>query len=379
MAWLYKFKEKKGKNWFIGYRLNGKMVSRSTRTTNKKEAEKQLWKIQTMLDAHSSGDAVDDLYRALKNPGGSQQWTLKAEVDDWIAETLKTAATSTAARYQTVAHGMLKFFNADDQRPLLSKVGTSQLSAYLSHAFTEKSPATANFERKAIRVFFRRAIVNGRLGTDPMLPIKPFKVPSDQVRRRPFTAAEVSRLFSKATGFWRYGIAMGFFTGLRLGDIASAPVGAFDLSAGVLTLETAKTGKRVEIPLPPSTLRLVQERINELPVAKPETPLWRDYAEMRSGQRSNEFHELLVQCGLAAARTHKSTGKGRDGTRQLAKVSFHSLRHTCVSLLKATGASQSIAKGIVGHDSDAINDHYTSLPVATLREAIARLPDITAP
>lgn len=375
MAWLFKFRG--SKNWFVGYRLHGRRVSKTTGTSDKEEAKRQLRKVEILLAAHSDGDAVDDLYQRLKSPATSRQWTLKAEVDGWLAEASKTTAPTTAARYRTVAEGLVEFLNADDTRPLLAKVSTDLLSGYLAQVLEKKSPATANFERKALRVFFRRAIVNRRLDVDPMVPIKPFKIPSSQVRRRPFTAAEVAKLFAKAEGFWRYAVAMGFFTGLRLGDIAEAPVGAFDLQAGTLGLETRKTGKRVEVPLPPPVIRLVQERIAELPIARPETPLWSTYAQMRGGQRSNEFHELLVTCGLAAARDHKSTGKGRDGTRQVSKVSFHSLRHTCVSLLKATGASQAVAKGIVGHDSDAISDHYTALPAETLRAAIDRLPDIT--
>ncbi|HAB14961.1 MAG TPA: tyrosine-type recombinase/integrase [Verrucomicrobiota bacterium] len=375
MAWLYQ--QPLSDSWFIGYRLNGRLVRKTTGTSDRKKAEAQLRKIEVLLSVHSQGDAVDDLYRALRSQNSSRSWSLKNELDDWLAEAQKTTSPATGERYVSIAKGLIEFLKADDTKPVLHKVGTAQLSTYLADVFERKSPATANFERKVLRVLFRRAIINRRLEIDPMLPIKSFKVPANQVRRRPFTAAEVSRLFSKAEGFWRYAVAMGFFTGLRLGDIAAAPVGAFDLGSGMLAIETAKTGKRVEIPLPAALLSIIRERIDELPIARPESPLWPVYASMRTGQRSNEFHELLVECGLAAARTHKSTGKGRDAGREGARVSFHSLRHTCVSLLKATGASQSVAKGIVGHDSDAISDHYTSLPAETLREAIAKLPDIT--
>lgn len=376
MAWLFKFKG--SDNWFIGYRLHGKQVSRTTRTSDKKEAARQLKNVEVMLGAHAGGDAVDDLYRALKSQGTARQWTLKAEVDDWLTEAAGTTAPGTTARYRSVAKGFLGYLNADETGPMLVKVGTDALRQYLAHVLAKTSPSTANYVRTILRFFFHRAIVNRRLEVDPMLPIKPFALPTNQARRRPFTAAEVSKLYAAADGFWRYAIAMGFFTGLRLGDICCATVGAFNLTTGVLSLETAKTGKRVEIPLPPAVLRLVRERVDELPIARVETPLWREYAEMTSGRRSNEFHDLLVRCGLVAARHRNPAGGGRDVTRQTTTVSFHSLRHSCVSLLKATGASQSIAKGIVGHKSDTVSDHYTSLPVESLREAIGRLPDITA-
>jgi len=36
-------------------------------------------------------------------------------------------------------------------------------------------------------------------------------------------------------------------------------------------------------------------------------------------------------------------------------VTFHSLLHTFVSLLKVTGSSQSVAKELAGHSSDQVN------------------------
>jgi site-specific recombinase XerD len=58
-------------------------------------------------------------------------------------------------------------------------------------------------------------------------------------------------------------------------------------------------------------------------------------------------------------------------------VSFHCLRHTFVSLLKITGASQSTAKELAGHSSDAMSDLYTHVDEATLTKAIKQLPQVT--
>ncbi|MCW5560174.1 MAG: hypothetical protein KIT22_20340, partial [Verrucomicrobiae bacterium] len=194
MAWLFKFTD--SNNWFVGYRLHGRQVSATTGTPDKEEAKKQLHRVEAMLASHADGDAVDNLYRALKGGATGNRWTLKAEADSWISEATKTAAPSTATRYRIIADGLLRFLNATDEKPLLSAVGTAQVSGYLDHVSDKKSVATANFERKALRVFFRRAIANRRLEVDPMLPIKPFKATAADRRRRPFTAAEVSRLFA---------------------------------------------------------------------------------------------------------------------------------------------------------------------------------------
>ena len=52
---------------------------------------------------------------------------------------------------------------------------------------------------------------------------------------------------------------------------------------------------------------------------------------------SNQFREILVDAGLVEPlpRGHKSTGKGRDQAREASEISFHSLRHSAVTMLKA--------------------------------------------
>ena len=67
-------------------------------------------------------------------------------------------------------------------------------------------------------------------------------------------------------------------------------------------------------------------------------------------------------------------GKRSKGSRARSSVTFHSLRHTFVSLLKVTGSSQSVAKELAGHSSDQVNDLYTHVPEEALVKAIKALP-----
>ena len=69
--------------------------------------------------------------------------------------------------------------------------------------------------------------------------------------------------------------------------------------------------------------------------------------------------------------------KGRDQAREPSEISFHSLRHSAVTMLKASGLSDVFAREIVGHESAAISRHYTHLSTEDLRNAMQRLPDVT--
>ena len=70
--------------------------------------------------------------------------------------------------------------------------------------------------------------------------------------------------------------------------------------------------------------------------------------------------------------------KGRSAARETIDVSFHSLRHTATSMLKAAGVSNAIAMQIIGHESEAVSRQYTHLSTDDLRPAMAKLPDVSA-
>ena len=98
--------------------------------------------------------------------------------------------------------------------------------------------------------------------------------------------------------------------------------------------------------------------------------LVRKHAERWSARRG-----LLVP---PLPRGHKSTGKGRSQAREASEISFHSLRHSAVTMLKAAGVSDFMAREIVGHESTAVSRQYTHLTTDDKRAAMQRLPDVTS-
>ena len=100
----------------------------------------------------------------------------------------------------------------------------------------------------------------------------------------------------------------------------------------------------------------------------------------RTASLSNQFREILVEAGLIEPlpHGHRSTGKGRTGAREVSEISFHSLRHSAVTMLKAAGVSDFIAREIVGHESAAVSRQYTHLTTDDKRAAMQRLPDVTS-
>jgi integrase len=91
---------------------------------------------------------------------------------------------------------------------------------------------------------------------------------------------------------------------------------------------------------------------------------------------SRQFSELLVAAGLREPRPHNSRGIGRAGKRQAFELSFHSLRHTAVSLLKDAGIPDAVVMALVGHESAAISQRYTHVGLEALQRAAESLPEV---
>jgi integrase len=99
----------------------------------------------------------------------------------------------------------------------------------------------------------------------------------------------------------------------------------------------------------------------------------------RAGALSNQFGDILAEAGLVDARSHKAdenTGKGRATRRAVSEISFHSLRHTNVSLLKNAGVSDAVAQDLVGHESAEVSRLYTHIEDKAKRDAVDKLPVI---
>jgi len=184
--------------------------------------------------------------------------------------------------------------------------------------------------------------------------------------------------------FWRFMVIGGLYTGLRLGDLLSLRAGEIKLAENQLEVESAKTGKLLHIPIAIPLMRELKDRIATKQKWKPSDFLWPEqaaiYQEIGAGPISQDFYErVLVKAGLAEKRTHKKRKKAdlNHGRRTVNEISFHSFRHSFISMLKISGASQSVAKELAGHTSDAVSDLYTTIPIDVLSKAIAQLPEVT--
>lgn len=372
MAWLYKRPD--SERYWIGWRANGKQHLKSTGTSDRVKAEAQLREIELLEHARVAGRLTDEFIASLTGGPAGGGPSLKAALTDWVREGSGTIASTTLEIYTNVSNALCGHIKATDDSPLLREVKTDQLKRFLSEKRGTVSAVTANNYRGILNVFFNWAMRNELIVRNPMIPVRAFKLDKKEgINRRAFTLEEVRKLHKNAPDdFWRFMIVGGFYTGLRLGDLAAMQACSVDLKGKTISITTIKTNQTIHIPIASPFHKLLAKRLGELSGNKSDY-LWPKQAKAylkKKNALGKEFkNRVLIPAGLMI-------GKALPGKRKYSELSFHSLRHTNVTFLKMTGANNAVARAITGHSSDAMSEIYTHLPIETLANAINQLPKI---
>jgi hypothetical protein len=69
-------------------------------------------------------------------------------------------------------------------------------------------------------------------------------------------------------------------------------------------------------------------------------------------------------------------GESQERKRAVIEVGFHSLRHSFVSLCRASNAPLAVVESIVGHSNPAMTRHYTHVGELAASAAVAGLPAV---
>ena len=379
-------------NWFCAYSiwnpetLKNKRLFRSTKTSDKKQALEicRTWH-RAALKARNGKLSVDAAREVIAR-GVSDVFTvanveslpsasIKAWCETWLQAKAIEAEASTHDRYKRIVERFTEFLGAKARRDL-STLQANDISRFRDREAKERARATANLSLKVLRVCFGEAVRQGLLTVNPAARVKLLKS-SKEATRRAFTLSEIKRIL-KACGDdveWRGLVLFGLYVGQRLGDLSKLTWRAVNLETGDIAFTTKKTGRRVVLPL----VQPLADYLASLPASdNPNAFIFpRAASAKRTGTLSNQFREILVDAGLVEPRGHEATGKGRSQARETSEISFHSLRHSAVTMLKASGLSDVFAREIIGHESAAISRQYTHLTTDDLRAAMQRLPDVT--
>ncbi len=308
--------------------------------------------------------------------------------DAWDAYEISHEAPETGADtikyYASYWKKFREWLSTDHPGTLYIRDITSDMAKQYAAALREskKSANTYNKTTGFLSLFFRvlkeDEDANARLKENPFERIKKRTLQTQS--RRELTIAELKNILTSATGDLQTLLAIGTFTGLRLGDCCTLRWSEVDLDRGIIKRipnKTARKNKPVLIGIPAALYDV-------LSMTKPDKrkgyvlPRYADLYTYRNDQGrptkqpdiSNEIQAHFIKCGIQVHRTgtgfklepckHSPTGykKVHTGVRAVIEVGFHSLRHTYVSLHAERGTPQALIQGNVGHANPAMTAHY---------------------
>jgi integrase len=370
-----------GRYWIAAFRdASGRQHRRTTREVDRERAQAVAAQFECLAKRLGSPQRVRQILSEFYREHYGRELpfaSLRKYASSWLAASKVETAPATHRRYGDTVSKFLDFLGAASDRAL-EEITRAQIAAFRDARLAESATLTANTDLKIVRSIFRSARREGFIFEDPAEGVKTVKN-REAFERRPFSLDELRAVLAVASREWQSLIRFGLYTGQRLGDLASLTWSQIDLERDEIRLTARKTGKPLLIPI---AAPLREHLLTMESGDNPRAPVHRNAFEIvtaqngRTGTLSNQFAELLVDCGLRGPQPHRSKGVGRSGKRVGIELSFHSLRHTAVSLLKDAGVPDAVVMALVGHESAAMSHRYTHVGKEPLSRATKTLPEL---
>ena len=218
-------KDPKGRSpfFYCAYTLaDGKRKFRSTKQKTKDKA----WKVcNGWADAamEAGGDLRDrellDKMREARGKKPLQVPTIRKFFADWLEGQKLHLSPSTHQRYSSSIRKLVLFLGkeADHDLPMLT---AEQIEAFIRHEQEAGlAPKTLNLDLKAIHAALGKAFKRGQVKLNVAGTVD--TKPNNSAVKKPFSFQQVQQLLKVADDEWYGFILTGYFTGLRLGDVAS--------------------------------------------------------------------------------------------------------------------------------------------------------------
>lgn len=349
----------KGGNWTMRVSFHGKRLSRSTGTSDKAKAERFLDKFLSPLGLGKGRLPLGEVWNEfLKSP----------DRRDLAPSTLnmKRLVWRDFARWMAKNH-----LEVDS----LAGVTHELIAQYLACMRVDVCASTYNSRVCVLRNIFHCLANKAGLTEDPWAGVC-LRV-DDSHSRRELTLDEIDRLMKAAAQKgveWLRLFMIGTYTGLRLGDCCRLEWSDVNLERGVIQVIPNKTkkfanGHPVTIPIHASLLASLSQ------IAPSERVVY-VLPTLASHYRGGKWYVTQALKNIFSA-AHIETSIMIDGRRtRTPEATFHSLRHTFVSLAANAGVSLSVIAAIVGHESTAMTRHYYHESEAALRMAVEAIPSI---
>lgn len=387
---------KRKNTWFgtwVG--LDGR---RHQKTTSVKVKSKGMTEKQTRMIAQSVADAMERAAKGLTPVEQAMESVRAVAVANGMAKPVPSIAdyltqfpAQACARAEQQRHrtfrDFLSWLGRDAELPLTC-ISTDHMRGHLIWLLQTYRKGTVDRRREHLACAFNRARdIDKHITHSPMAGLKVSQLmrsiggQDDTVDREPFTAEEMRVILYKFPQLYSDLAAVSYYLGgLRLGDSCLLRWENVDFDKGGVFVRERKTVKPRYIHLLPElrerllARRAAQEEGEEY--VFPETARKYLYSP---GTVSTRFTQQLRAFGIR--KDDDEDNKALRGRRRpVPRKSFHSLRHTAVSLGRSNpNLTPDMVRETVGHDSEKIERRYFTPADNAKLKVLETLADMVRP
>jgi integrase len=385
---------KTSKAYYARFQVNGKEVFRSTGQIKKRDAEQEM---QRMISGVRDGSGIEGLLKRLKRAiddlpdeeqvlrrrqviqelqrGIGHKLALDEVWQTWLDNPNKG---NPGARTLSGYKGQWDRFNKWAPKQgiqYLHETTPAITEQYTADLWKSKMAArTYNSHINLLQSMFKTLRLAASIEDNPWEHIIQKEAATES--KRNFTPEELKTVCAKAKGDMRYLIALGLYTGMRMGDCACLAWDAVDFKSGMIShvpMKTMRKGKQVRIPIHPVLESLLLE------LRETSKGLYLFPEERESYQHDGSLLSRRIKRFFQNTCEIETQDKSTTGQRKnvVCRVGFHSLRHSFVSLCAANRVPQVAIMELVGHGSPAMTALYSHAGDEQKLKAITALPTVS--
>ena len=330
----------------------GRTYVRSTKTHDRDEAEKKLDEfVRPFLEKDEIAVAENLLAKVRtleKRHESEEQKTAKQiplkDLFDRYIETVgsENLSENTQANYRSYASQFILWMTEHYKNiTTLGQVTSEETTAFMKHLEKTRTANTFNAYYVTLKLVFKTLLNNTSMWN---FKLKPEKVVYE---RRALSSAELKLLLKHVARNRDLNVLfhLGIYTGMRLSDCATLRWKDIDLDHKVISIVPIKVkryGRRIHIPIHPKLFTLLKGLSKGV----------QDREEYVSSLNAHRYKHSTLGYVLKGVFTACGINNGKN------HLSFHTLRHTFVSVAANNNIPLPIVQSIVGHSTKSMTLRY---------------------
>ena len=332
----FNIKKAAHKNYWIEYYLHGKR-KRERIGPSKAAAEQRL---REVLKRRTEERYID------KNKNARVTFD---ELAGWYLSLPQIKAKRSYGRDELSIRTLGAFFSGT----VVKELTVNKIEAYRQVRLQEKScrkqttrPATINLEIACLRHMLNLAEQEGKIDEVPFKRIKALK--ENNIRNRILSAEEYEQLLAACPPHTSRIVKMGYYTGMRQGEILNLKWDQVDIKGGMVRLrpEDTKTNDARTIPLHPEVIAMLN--------AMPRT-----------------IHGFVFTCDGKPVKEVKRSFKTACKRAGIENFTFHDLRHTCINNWRLQGHDFFRIMAASGHKTMNVFKRYNTVTDEELKRLVS--------